>query len=805
MMPRSYSLDAHARAQDLASSVLSASSPPAIASAISNIDSVLRKLSTDQSRAFFSVAFPAMICRLFGFDDSAPPKARSPAALPAPSTAWIDQAHKDPELADRLFVLLCPNGLLMSALLSADRHGLVNYLFPAERLPEWIRFALQSDRHSSILADLCPLFRGRVKEDPVLGACQLQLNAFEYYMFWFAYYPVCRGNCEGSDDCSVQKSRRKSRLENWTSSLPVLVNPGRRSGQKKEVSLYLRLLYAYLSNFVPKHSLGSHQPYGSSLLHYSSSYDISSFEQTEFLVYTFIHFWLVGNDFSPLDLTVSQSFGITFPHRALLGATIPTPGLGEVVNLFVKYLNSCLVATTEGSDQKGLIDSGSRKPILSFENSWSSAIQRPLYRFLLRTFIFFPIGASFKNVAQVFSVWVMYLAPWRISLGDFFQFEEPAKQKSESLKKENIKFQGKSTEENKRDHPEAVYTHLWESYVVSNYLFYSSLFVHFLGFAHKFLHANVEVVVDMVLKVLSILISSQELIDLLRKVDTTYHAKQSRLYSPLTYVHKYVPSIRQQLKDWEDCLCESDIDGFFLHENWNQDLKLFDDGEDGAHKLLQLFVLRAEHEIQSMPIANTHSLHALQSIKSHMNHLFGGGIIPLPHSQTSTSQPDMNGRGEVFKPKHPGFGERTWDDIRYKGEWMRRPISDTEVAWLARLLVRLSDWLNEVLGLDRVGTSEPSGLTYVELPCADSGFVGGAKEAAVMLITLIVAWLGMFGHSVTSFMRGRGMRINLRIFASKKLVLVLVMYATVYALRKACCKTASTSLASGMEHSRYCS
>ncbi|KAJ8625923.1 hypothetical protein MRB53_019230 [Persea americana] len=70
----------------------------------------------------------------------------------------------------------------------------------------------------------------------------------------------------------------------------------------------------------------------------------------------------------------------------------------------------------------------------------------------------------------------------------------------------------------------------------------------------------------------------------------------------------------------------------------------------------------------------------------------------------------QNGRDEVFTPKHPGVGKRTWADVKYKCDSMKRPISDGEVAWLARLLVRLSYWLNENLGLDQQGegSSDPS-------------------------------------------------------------------------------------------------
>lgn len=43
-------------------------------------------------------------------------------------------------------------------------------------------------------------------------------------------------------------------------------------------------------------------------------------------------------------------------------------------------------------------------------------------------------------------------------------------------------------------------------------------------------------------------------------------------------------------QDWEDGLCECDADGSFLHENWNKDLRLFADGEDGGQQLLQVYI-----------------------------------------------------------------------------------------------------------------------------------------------------------------------------------------------------------------------
>ena len=47
-----------------------------------------------------------------------------------------------------------------------------------------------------------------------------------------------------------------------------------------------------------------------------------------------------------------------------------------------------------------------------------------------------------------------------------------------------------------------------------------------------------------------------------------------------------------------------------------------------------------------------------------------------------------------------------WEDLHYKGDWMRRPIGSNEIGWLVRLLLKLSDLLNHLLYLD--GRQPPS-------------------------------------------------------------------------------------------------
>lgn len=637
-----------------------------------------------------------------------------------------------------------------------------------------------------MLQELSPLFEGRVKEDPVQGSVQIQLSVFEYYIFWFAYYPVCKGNSEGPDEVVVRKNRR-FRLENWT--LPVLASSARGLGQKVECSLYLRLLYAYLRAFVPNYGLNIYQPYRSSLLHYSSGYDGSVQFQAEFLVHTLVHYWLVDNDFSPMPVKFCRSLGVSFPFQSTLREIPPTAGLGEVVKLLVNYLNSNFVenkgglAHTEssGTPRRQAI-SGSVVTPFSCGNSvgsWNLLIQRPVYRFILRTFLFCPMSASIKNVSQVFTAWMSYLEPWKISAEDFSKLDALETLPSDSSRHENALSQERST----GCLSDCVYTPSWQGYVISNYLFYTSLVVHFLGFAHKFLHTNTEMIIQMVLQVLGILTSSRELMDLLKNVDAAYRSKLAgSSHATLDAPYKYVPSIREQLQEWEDGLCECDADGSFLHENWNNDLRLFSEGENGGRQLLQLLILRAEHEIRAV----SGDLQTLDSLRAQMGCLFGVSAERPPALVIPESMHGQHGRDEVFTPKHPGVGKRTWADVKYKGDWMKRPISDGEVAWLARLLVRLSDWLNETLGLDQGDKNSNAGSprSYVDVPSDDVEHVGGLKDALLAVLLSIAFWLVLLGQALVGFMRRHGLRINLRLLASKRVVMALVVYAAFLALKR---------------------
>lgn len=507
----------------------------------------------------------------------------------------------------------------------------------------------------------------------------------------------------------------------------------------------------------------------------------------------FMHFWLVDNDFSPFPVGVLKSLGVSFPFRSVSGETPPpASGLGEVVKLFVKYLNLSSGDRTEerggescGTPRWRVSNSGSLDaaksrdvpvpvPVLVHPaGSWNVWIQRPLYRFILRTFLFCPVGTSIKNASEVFDVLVRYMEPWTISWDDFAELDAI------------VDGSGKRKEDSGCRGCGYGYSPAWQGYVLSNYLYYSSLVMHFIGFAHKFLHTDVEIVVRMVSKVMSILTSSKELTDLIKNVDTVFHSKQAGSgKTMLNSLYRFVPSIREQLQDWEDGLCESDADGSFLHENWNKDLRLFSHGEDGGRQLLQLFILRAEAELQAISGDNlADNLKCIDSLKAQVSCLFGGGDMIRKLSFSPEAQQRSQSRYDIFKPRR--VGNHTISEIKYKGDWMKRPISDDEVAWLAKLLVKFSAWLNESLGLNQEECSqEDRKWSYVEVS-GDAGNVCGTTETVKVVFCAIGSWLLILGVAVVRLMRKHGLRVNLRMLASKKIVMVLLLSGVFSVLKNA--------------------
>ncbi|KAL5230251.1 hypothetical protein ABZP36_029027 [Zizania latifolia] len=191
----------------LGANVLAASTPSAAVKAVSAVADFLRRHAGDHPRAFFADVLPSLLFRVFV------------ASLASPS--FIDLAAGDSALTELLTSLLSPSGPLLATVSGADRHSLLRFVFPPERLPDWLRLALSSAAATSSDEVISPLLAGRV-------GSELHLSVFEYYIFWFAYYPISAATATATavppapkTSASISEPSLKSlgRLESWMSSL----------------------------------------------------------------------------------------------------------------------------------------------------------------------------------------------------------------------------------------------------------------------------------------------------------------------------------------------------------------------------------------------------------------------------------------------------------------------------------------------------------------------------------------------------------------------------------------------------------
>ncbi|KAI3522760.1 hypothetical protein L1887_00810 [Cichorium endivia] len=165
---------AQSKSTDIAATIVTSSTPDQIATACASMEWFLRRHLPDQSRLFFSITFPTLICKIFGFDEQKPQNPNG--------NGWIDilASANDTESSHKLFNLLSPTGVLLSAITAVDRLSIVKYVFPIERLPEWVRLTLQNGWECGVLSDLYPLFKWRLNDGVPF---QVQLNILEYYLF----------------------------------------------------------------------------------------------------------------------------------------------------------------------------------------------------------------------------------------------------------------------------------------------------------------------------------------------------------------------------------------------------------------------------------------------------------------------------------------------------------------------------------------------------------------------------------------------------------------------------------------------
>ncbi|GBF95518.1 hypothetical protein Rsub_07868 [Raphidocelis subcapitata] len=196
----------------------------------------------DNLRGFFELCFPALLKRIFGYDDG--------------ETSWLNAAARPGRDADgaALSRLLAPGGALLRAVRAADAGRLIHFLFPPERLPAHTQELLQTAGGRAEL-ERWPQYRGRLRAEAG-GRCQVMLNMYEYFMFWAAFYVLrgTRGHEGARPDAPAGRARAGQLYENVRSyGATLLSSLGQAyTGSGAQRHPYFKLLRAHLEDALPR-------------------------------------------------------------------------------------------------------------------------------------------------------------------------------------------------------------------------------------------------------------------------------------------------------------------------------------------------------------------------------------------------------------------------------------------------------------------------------------------------------------------------------------------------------------------------
>ncbi|KAI5055602.1 hypothetical protein GOP47_0029123 [Adiantum capillus-veneris] len=267
--------------------------------------------------------------------------------------------------------------------------------------------------------------------------------------------------------------------------------------------------------------------------------------------------------------------------------------------------------------------------------------------------------------------------------------------------------------------------------------------------------------------------SSAELLEYVRSVSSLLNDNNAEMSKK----SNVVAAICDQLKILEDINCNWQNEG--LHgPSWTK-VRLFSKDGNGGEAILELLILQAEGELHTVSnAAHTNCKKALDAIKKAGSLIFTTKLEPVFPIATPVA--------EVKNSSHHSFQackalpQHTWKDVKYKGDWMRRPIESTEFAWLVRLLVQFSDTINKKLDL-----SQECDVPALEL--VDQGMNGAAGNDLGLsmqgspdtvldfnlskLAALLLCYVSSALSILVEFVRGRGWRLNLRFLGKKPVAL----------------------------------
>nr|XP_006821103.1 PREDICTED: sphingomyelin phosphodiesterase 4-like [Saccoglossus kowalevskii] len=406
--------------------------------------------------------FPLLLESIFGFNNS---------------PGWgLKTLHKQAQALDffSLRMFLAPNGPLMSMVYKLQSDNYLRYEFLVSCLPAPSRHAIQSG--------VIPVLYSNKVSYQTQGRPSnvISLNAFEYFMFHFAYFIVYPKNKHLSNWSNPSDCLYPSVLEDYLNYFLPADNKNVSSLGNNSISSPSHqspLHSPYSSRQSPSvhtphsgysqraHHL-THSPAFSGLLRGSSNIhsrtpvnqttmatDATTHETWRSETFSLIlaEFWLNQNSLDTRDRSLSQQVTENF---------MPSQDHVRVVRMLVKHLHffaNSLRSSPISSPYQQHIET----PLEDLKRSVIPHIfQKKLYAFLRHGFDKWPLDASFRLMLES---WLSFIQPWRYT---------------EERKTLNV------SGDNKEAKDKAV-SDQWEEFIIDNLLFYTTLFIDFLPRAFR--------------------------------------------------------------------------------------------------------------------------------------------------------------------------------------------------------------------------------------------------------------------------------------------------------------------------------
>ncbi|CAH0479372.1 unnamed protein product [Peronospora belbahrii] len=593
----------------------------------------------------------------------------------------------------------------------------VEFKFALDMLPEQSKMAIVSGRGASLLFTQL-LHKPLAKQRLDLRSPELLVSITELYLFYFLRHPSSSSH-PSADATTSAASVSTSRTGPTTSAVSSL-----SAAAKIRQSSWLS------TGFLPDSNRGVKSRFHGKLLKASNLF-----------LHILIEFWLRQNLISFSDepagaSTVSPGVFCSLPPSNQLVSPFasvytstsymaPSDDLLSSLLLTIVYLLSdSFFPAPLAEESTGRSQGGTSGMVVGSGGVYLSRsvtmLRPPLYAFFRLVFSRAPIGLSPTAFLAITDVWLAYIQPWHCL--SWIKSKEPVTADSES-RTERETLTG--------------YSPLWESYVLANYHFYTTLLGAFVERAKELdFSAGDERNLQIIERVMSVY--NSDLLALLRQASLhlekcqpfamPYSFNRRARSGSFSSSSKTKPIAGDTLTATQAHVltfyCKSlgiECTPVPLHDNFHRDAerlfdKLWTAAAASASTMMSVHspaifrasntktvdkvtaqvqrlsrMLRLIFEISDAYVAST--AHARSSSAA-----TGGGLESFAPSRNK-DLPHLLSQEGVYQLQH-GMRLCSTDMAQYVGDPMLSPICSYEVVWLVRLSYKVSTWLNAQFGFE---------------------------------------------------------------------------------------------------------